>query len=309
MKRPEHIQLLLQTAIMYYRKEMTQQQIAVKLGLTRQTVSKLLKESEQSGIVDIRINNPLKDIDDMAEIFKIRFGLQNAVVIPSEFEDDDLIRSIITKRAAEYIQNILADGEYKNIAFSWGGTIYETIFQLENIQTDGVTVFPLVGAGNKAAPYYMINEMVRIAADRLCAIPLYAYIPAHPESSEDAELFKKTSAYRNMRELWNGMDVVVTSVGISMPEEKSERQMYPGENTKTGVAGDICTHYFDFDGNFMENDSIICASVESIRNAKRIIAVCGGLNKVKAIYGALRTGLITDFITDELTAAEVLKRD
>ena len=44
MSEPEYIQLMVQTAVMYYRHEMTQQQIAKKLGLTRQTVSKLIQE-------------------------------------------------------------------------------------------------------------------------------------------------------------------------------------------------------------------------------------------------------------------------
>lgn len=127
----------------------------------------------------------------MGEALKARYSLNNAVVIPSNFTDSDLIRSVISQRAADCILSLISENDYSNIAFTWGRTLFDIISQLDIAKNDGLTAVPLVGAGDRTAPYYMINEMVRIAADRLGAAPVYAYIPVHPESREDAMLFKK----------------------------------------------------------------------------------------------------------------------
>ncbi len=308
VKNSDNIQLMVQISIMYYRYEMTQQEIAKKLGLTRQTVSKLLQESKRNNIVNIQIINPLNDIEDMGEQLKSIYSLKNAIVVPSDFEDGKLIRSVLSQKAAVYIEELLRRNEYSNIAFSWGRTVYEIIDQLPIMENENLTAIPLVGASGKTAPYYMINEMVRVAAHRLSASPIYAYIPVHPESEEDADLFKKTSTYRNMQSLWDNIGLGVMGIGVNLTEENSIRIGYPGENIKEGVVGDICTNYFDAEGNFVQNNDIICATAENLRKAKTVLAVSGGLNKASAIIGALKSGIVTDLIIDELTAKKILNR-
>ncbi len=293
---------------MYYRHEMTQQEIAQRLGVTRQTVSKLLQESKKNNIVNIQIVNPLHDIDEMGEELKQCYSLNNAIVVPSNFEDGYLIRSVIAQKAVTYIEKLLKENEYSTIAFSWGRTIYEVISQLMLGDNSELTVMPLLGGSDKTAPYYMINEMVRVAADRLGASPVYAYIPVNPESDEDAQLFKKTSAYRNMQKMWSNIGLAVVGIGINLENEKGVRIEYPGENVKSGVVGDICTNYYDAEGNFLNNNEMLCATPDDLRNAKTVLAVSGGLNKAASIKAALKSGIVTDIIIDEMTAKKVLNR-
>ena len=60
------IQIIVQAAIMYYKEHMNQQEIAERLGLARQTVSKLLRSAEEYGIVEFRIHNPTEAMEDMS---------------------------------------------------------------------------------------------------------------------------------------------------------------------------------------------------------------------------------------------------
>ena len=106
----EEIQLLVQVSIMYYDQGYTQQQIAAKLNITRQTVSRLLREARMKGIVDIRIHNPIEEVKVLSDKLKQIYGVRNAIVIPSGFEDEELTRAIIAQRAAKYIEELLEKG-------------------------------------------------------------------------------------------------------------------------------------------------------------------------------------------------------
>lgn len=110
-----------------------------------------------------------------------------------------------------------------------------------------------------------------------------------------------------MQTLWNDIGLAVAGIGINLSQENCERMEYPGENSKYGVAGDLFTNYFNSDGGFLENDETICATPDNLRNTKTVIAVSGGLNKVAAITGALKSGVLTDIVVDELTAEKILE--
>ena len=70
----------------------------------------------------------------------------------------------------------------------------------------------------------------------------------------------------------------------------------------------VATYFFDRQGSIItcESDLVIRIPLPQLRNAKRVIAIATGLNKVDSIIGALKTGLITHLITDERTAREVI---
>ena len=105
--------------------------------------------------------------------------------------------------------------------------------------------------------------------------------------------------------------VAVVGIGVNPREEKFQRESYPGERTLEDLSdtavGDVLTHYFDANGNFLPvGHDILCADVEDLRRAKRMLAVAGGRNKTPAVVGALRTGLVTDLVTDEETCTRIL---
>ena len=70
-----------EVAILYYKENMTQQQIAEKLGLTRQTISKLLKIAIEERIVQITINDPEKQNIAECIIAKNRHGSTGKVTL------------------------------------------------------------------------------------------------------------------------------------------------------------------------------------------------------------------------------------
>lgn len=54
----DRTELLAQIATMYYENDFTQSQIAKKLHISRQTISNMLQEAKEKGIVKIIIQHP-----------------------------------------------------------------------------------------------------------------------------------------------------------------------------------------------------------------------------------------------------------
>ena len=69
-----------EAAILYYEKKLTQTEIAKVMGLTRQTVSKLLSDAVKEHIVEIKIHNPKTVCEGLSRELSERFGIRRAVV-------------------------------------------------------------------------------------------------------------------------------------------------------------------------------------------------------------------------------------
>ncbi|MBR4235967.1 MAG: winged helix-turn-helix transcriptional regulator [Clostridia bacterium] len=313
MQSKGEMQSLLQVASMYYKDHINQQEIADKMGITRQTVNRLLKKAELTGVVEFRIHNPLEALPELSAKLEQRFGLKRALVVPCKFRDREMVTNIIAQFAAQYIAALVEEGA-ENIGLSWGRTVYHSILNLPVAYCGDATFFPLVGASSQTAEYFMINEIVRRAASTMNARAVYTYIPADPGSREDAELFRRTKVYEIIDNYWKHIDLAVMGIGVNPVLEIGSRAEYPGEryvrsSVLDDAVGDMLTHYFDASGRFIPLDqaNILCASIDNLRAAKRVLAIAGGKDKLMPICSALKTGIITDFITDELVCECLLK--
>ena len=96
-----------EAAVLYYEKKYTQNEIAKMMGLTRQTVSKLLNDSIKENIVEIKIHNPDIDCKELEQVFCDKFNIRNAVICGVSSSDESLCRLMTVKKAADYIYSII----------------------------------------------------------------------------------------------------------------------------------------------------------------------------------------------------------
>lgn len=300
--------LMVETAILYYEKKCTQQEIAQIMKLSRQTVSKLLNDAIEEHVVEIKIHNPERDCRDLEQKLCERFGMPHAVVCSVSGKDEAIRQLMTVKKAADYLLPILKKGE-QNIALSWGRTLQSLIAELPRIHVNGSTVFPLFGATDSEKSCFLSNELARGFADKIGAEVKYAWFPYRPDQAEDCELLKKTSYYKKIDALWNHVDLAIVGIGNTKVLQLFEHVFGYHEKSADAV-GDVATHLFTADGTLIAPyNHALCASVENLKNARQIVAIaCSneGDNKIEAIIGALRTGLIDTLVTDEHTAQKVL---
>lgn len=294
-----------EAAILYYEKKHTQSEIAKMMNLSRQTVSKLINDAVKEKIVEIKIHDPEIACKELEQKICDKFNIRKAVVCGVSGADEELCQIMTVKKAVNYIQSIIEKGNQK-IAISWGRTIQRLIYGFSDIKTSNNIVFPLFGATDQEQAYFLSNELARSFADKIGAKVKYAWFPYRPDCIDDCELFKKTSYYKSLCDLWNDIDIAI--VGIGNREIIQTFGKVFGYNEKCASAiGDISTHFFDEDGKPIElYENTLCAQREDLKNAKQTIAVASGKDKTEAIVGALRTQMIDTMITDEYTARNII---
>ncbi len=110
--------LSVEAARLYYLSDYSQQEIATRLGVSRPTVSRLLQLAKEKGYVRIDIVDPLEDLDALGEQLRKQYSLEAVQVCYSPANEYKEIQRHISKRAAEYLHEIVQDSDI--IGVTWG---------------------------------------------------------------------------------------------------------------------------------------------------------------------------------------------
>lgn len=295
-----------EAAVLYYEKKYNQTEVAQIMNLSRQTVSKLLNEAINEGIVEIKVNNPEIVCSELEKSICDKFKIKNAIVCGVSTDEPELRLLMTVKKAAAYILSEIEKGNWR-IAISWGRTIQTFIGEFPQITSENNIIFPLFGATNQEEGCFSSNELARSFADKTGAKVKYAWFPYRPDSGDDCRLFKKTSYYKEIAELWNNIDIAIVGIG-DYSIIRTFGKIFGYNQKFSSVIGDISTHFFNSSGEFIElYENTLCASRENLSNAKQTVAIACGNEKTEAIAGALRTGAVDTLITDEYTAANIIR--
>lgn len=294
--------IIAEIALLYYKKGLTQQEIANRLKLTRQTVSKLLTAAVDENVVEIIVHNPKNERKELEFGLKEAFGIR-AVVCNASKNNDELRKLSTTQTAIEYLSQIVKKGNLR-IAVSWGRCVQTVIRDFPNLATSGNVVFPMFGATDYEQTYFLSNELAREFAAKLNAKVKFAWFPYLLENADDFSLFRRTQYFGHMQREWDRLDVALMGIG----NEKIFQLLQPrlNKNEKTPV-GDVATHFFTRSGKVVPtNEWTLRISEEQLRGIKEKIAVAYGDDKVDAIHGAIKAGFVDTLITDEYTAKQLL---
>jgi len=311
MKENREVLRLVEICRLYYEKELTQAEIARRLNISRPAVSKLLAEARKEGIVRIEIRSPLDSDENLLDKLSRLFNLQGGLIIPSVSRDNQLITDLIVSQASVYFEKLLPS--LQKVGVGWGSTLGAMLDALEP-QTlrgaDNCLVCPVIGNAPNAIRWLQTNELTRIFAQKTGYTPYYLHAPAFPASEENKQLFMNTLECQKVSDLWDNLDAVILGVGTypTVPDQATAVRFGKILKEKKAV-GTIATYYFDEEGEIIDspNDIVIRIPRKQLKKTTNVFALCGGMEKLTAIRGALLTGLVTHLITDETTARELLK--
>ncbi|MCC7209600.1 MAG: hypothetical protein IT323_19985, partial [Anaerolineae bacterium] len=126
------------------------------------------------------------------------------------------------------------------------------------------------------------------------------------------DLLLKDPAIQPVVEKWEELTLVCFGIGALPPVPGMV--VYLGEENVSafrgmGAVGDVCAHYFDAEGDFIDTgvaERLIGVGVRQLRRARTRVAVASGVERAEAVAGALRTGLVSTLIVDAQLAAAVL---
>ena len=296
---------------LYYVAGNTQEEIASKMGISRQSAQRLVSMSVSEGLIKVRLDHPIGRCMDLAARLKSRFALDLVEVVPSDPTSDSSTLGIAEAGAAE-IERWLKRPDSIIMAVGTGRTLKAAIEQLQPMECPHHKVVSLTGniaPDGSAAFYNVIFNVADTVKARSFPMPL----PVIASSARERELLHEQSMIKATIGL--AADANVTFVGIGhlgpdapllldafiSPEEHSEL-------LKAGAVGEICGWCFDADGKLIEgltNERVASAPIPSRENGL-VIALAMGRAKAPALRAAAKRRLINGIITDERTAELLL---
>jgi deoxyribonucleoside regulator len=305
------MQLMVQVAKMYYSEGLKQDNIAYKLGISRSSISLILTQAKEMGLIEINVKDPCKNVQDLSDKLAARFGLENCLVVSTVTDSIHIINRVIVSQGADFAEKLLES--HSTVGIAWGLTCYEFMLAFKNRRDlRDINVIPLIGGTSRISSEYQLNEMVRMFATTLYGTPTFIYAPAIAESIADKELYMQSASMKAVMKKWDEMDVAIISAGAPPENHDYDLLLDPVELQSLGenrAVGDICARRLNIYGQFIENDysqRIMGISEEQLRRIKKVVCIAAGAHKVLAVIAALRTGIINYLVTDESTARSVL---
>jgi len=306
-----------QAARLYYFQDMTMAAIGRELGVSRSTVSRLITFARASGLVEIKVSTPLGQAPRIEQAFADRYDIRAHVVPVSETVDDlqrlDRVATFAGRLLTSYVESDMVMG------VAWGTTVSAVSRKLAPKRTHNSHVVQLNGAANtRTTGVSYATDIIRTFADAYGAAAQGFPVPAffdYPETR--AHLWRERSIKRVL-ELQDRMDLAVFSIGVvggAVPShvysagylERGDR----AELERDGVVGDIATVFLRSDGSYDRialNARSSGPSLDRLKAVPRRLCIIAGESKIDALNAALKGGLITDLVIDDISAAALVMR-
>lgn len=296
---------------LYYVAGNTQEEIAAKLGISRQSAQRLVSLSVSEGLIKVRLDHPIGRCMDLAARLKSRFALDLVEVVPSDPASTSTTIGLAEAAAAE-IERWLKRPDPIIMAIGTGRTLKAAIEQLMPMECPHHKVVALTGSiapDGSAAFYNVIFNVADTVKARSFPMPL----PVIASSAREREMLHSQPMIRETLALAAQADVTFVGVGEIGPDAPLYLDGFISDDElkalqKAGAVGEICGWSFDADGKLIEgltNERVASASIPSRENSL-VIAIAMGRKKLPGIRATLNRRLVNGIITDEATAEGLL---
>jgi DNA-binding transcriptional regulator LsrR (DeoR family) len=296
---------------LYYIAGKTQEEIAVKLGVSRQSAQRLVSLAMSEGLVKVRLDHPIANCLELAERLKSSFALDFAEVVPSD-ETSTSTTIGVAQAASMEMEKWLRSPEPIIMAVGTGRTLKAAVDQLPKMDCPQHRIVSLTGnitPDGSAAFYNVIFDLAGRVKARSYPMPL----PVFASSREERDLLHQQPMIRTTLDLAAQANVTFLGIGdldgqapLFVDGFITEAELRALQNS--GGVSEIVGWSFARDGRVIEgltNDRVASAPIPS-RESSLVIAIAKGMRKLPGIAGAIRSHIINGLITDEMTAEALL---
>jgi len=299
---------------LYYVAGNTQEDIAAKLKVSRQTAQRLVSLAVSEGLIRVRLEHPIAECMDLADKLQARFKLDHVEVAPSDPASSSTTIGVAEAVAAE-IEKRLRSVEPIVLAIGTGRTLKaaaDLLPRTECAQHRIVSLTGNIGPDGSAAYYNVIFGMADAIKARHFPFPL----PVFASSAREKELLHSQTMIRATLNLAASADVAFVGIGDLMPDAPLLVDGFITQDELSalraaGAVGEIVGWAFDAAGQLIEgltNDRVASAPIPN-RDRSLVVAAAMGRRKLAAIRAALTSRMVNGLITDEATAAGLLAMD
>ena len=303
-------QLQVRIAWHYYVEGLTQKEIAEKLGVNRVRVNRLLAASRASRLVQVQINSRLSNCVTLEQQLIQRFGLQEAIVVPSS-DDPDLIQESIGFATGNWISDNIS--QIRSIGIGWGRTLRLSLRSIRGNSMPDLSVVSLLGSLTRGDGTNTFEIAYRFA-DIFDAQRYYLAAPVFASSRALRDSILAEDELRMVIDRAKNVDTALLSVGdLSMKSlmvRLTPVKDHIRDLQRSGAVGDILGHFLDRDGNVIDhplNQRVIGLEFADLGHIDRVVLASGGMHKLDILRAVLQRNLIHVLIVDETTAQQLVK--
>ncbi|MBX3062176.1 MAG: sugar-binding transcriptional regulator [Anaerolineae bacterium] len=312
----EQLQQLAEVAHLYYERGLDQAEIASQLKVSRASISRLLMEARELGVIEFRINFPLRRDSALEAKLRERFGLTSVHVLNTQNIAESHVLQRLGRLAALYLLQIIADN--MTIGVTWGTSVYEVVTALPRQQLQNTRVVQVIGASGTSDPLIDGTDIARQFAERIRGQHFYLHSPLVVESTQVRDAILTDPSISNTLGAAREAELLITGIGTLNPRFSAHiragylTEQYLNVLKSNGAVGEFCGYYIDKDGQLSQtpyNARVVGISLDDIRNIANVLGVAAGTAKAPSTLAALRGKLINMLVIDDCLATEVLHLD
>ncbi|MBN8561524.1 MAG: sugar-binding transcriptional regulator [Leptolyngbya sp. UWPOB_LEPTO1] len=312
-RRDRKLDLAAHAAWLYYIGGNTQEEVASKLNVSRQAAQRLVALAVSEKLIKFRLDHPLRECIELAEMLRDKFQLSLCEVVPSDTSKvDDL--SGIGVCAADYLETYLLAKAPTILAFSSGRTLRAMVEQIPSMDQPQHKIISIIGNLShygRAGRY----EVVMHLADRVGSQAYPVPTPVVATSVEERQLLQTQRSFITVKTLAEQAKVTFVGIGhiawnAPLHQDGFINDEEVAKLIELGAVGEIAGWAYNYEGVLLqEGINSRVASVPLQQPAQRlVIGVAGSEKKAEAILAAMRGKLITGLVTDKAVAEAILAK-
>lgn len=305
------LQKMITVSRMYFEENLTQEEIAERLGVSVPQISRLISQAKRDGYIKIQVIDPFQDSSNLRERLLAAFPLKDARIVESRAANTRLTEENVAQAAADYLMDILKANDIVGVGFS------EIISRIPNLMphrhVENVFFVQMGGVVSEHVHGYQ-NDTVRSMAAQVDGFYYFFPSPAFVKDAYVRECLHEDPIARWVLGAAEGASISIYSVGElgrHSPFVLSGyfTQMEMEAIYKRGAVGEIFGHFIDKDGNLCEPElekRTPGLALSSLAEKEYSICVAANTALTPAVRAAIVGGYCNLLITDACTAEGLL---
>lgn len=306
-------ELKIKIAFLYYNAGLSQEEIARRLGLTRQKVNSIIGSLRDDGIVTVSICGQEQGFCDWETQLEQTYSLQR-VIIADDYGDQSLSFLKVAEATAHYLEQTIQSGDTIGVS-SWGRTLTAAIREMRPLRRSDCKVVQLLGAQSIDTFPAKSDDILRALSNKLDCPCYMLYAPAVVSCAQTKQLLLREQIIQRSFEMIAACDIGLFGIGSLTEDAPMCRLGFLtpeeiGLLRQDGFVADIGMNPVREDGSssgcFLE-DRLLNASMAHIRNMKNTVAMASGADKVSAVRAVLKSGCVNTLVVDSTLAGLLIQ--
>ena len=313
--------LALKVVELYYTQNCSQEEISLRLKISKSTVSRLLKRAKEYGFIKFSIPDRYQNSLNLGHLLQASYGLSEVMVVPSCFAVENsalnfqTLKTVVAIEGARYLQRIITPNDILGVA--WGRTMNLLIDHLNPCQRMDIPFVTLHGNIQQCDASLDVEYLVRRISMAFGGQYLSLDHRGLQSNAKAVQNTLKIPSVKRIFDIMRKVTISICSVGAFYPDLTtplgqtnylSEAELE--ELKEKHVSCDFMLRFLDLEGNEI-NSSLAKRTLSIDLNVFRMIPckilVASGPQKAYSVRSVLLSKLADVLIIDELLASELIK--